>query len=961
MEMCQKIGNWKIVRTADVKIPASRLIELEHMPTGARYLHLANERKENVFVVAFTTIPTDSSGVAHILEHTVLCGSERYPVRDPFFSMVRRSLQTFMNAFTSEDWTAYPFASPNKKDFFNLMSVYLDAAFFPRLDLLSFRQEGWRYAFEEGKLRYDGVVYNEMKGSMSIPERHMGEALHKALYEQAPYCHNTGGEPSQIPALSHEALVAFHKHYYHPSNAFFFSFGNIPLEENLRQIDEQVMSRFARGERYMVKPETRRTAASESRHVYPAADDDKGYAAALSWLCCPAADNDDVLGLELLEDILLGNQASPLRQALLDSGLGSDLSDGSGYDSEPRDTMFNVGLKDIRKESIKEVEKIIMATLERLSREGVDKELVEALVVSAETRKRNEVNQPYPLGLQVFLDVMAPWQHGGDIVAALDFDTLIGRVKERIAQGGYFEGLIKRYLIDNPHRSLVVLEPDKAAWQKQEEAERSELDAAQANMTEAQIAAIKKEAQDLAARQNQAENLDSLPRLALADVDREIERVAARASAKPGLDYYDARCNGLLHLVGEMDFGGITADLRPYLPVYAHLLSRLATSKRSFGELAKRLELLSGSLSIAPQAMRVFDDGKLARASLFVSTYAQSAFFAELAELLAEVLKETDFSDEARIRMLLEAMRADFRSSLVENGSSYAVSLAASSLSAYHALNEEWGGLAQFALLEKTLDERDDSGTLKEKLFLISNAMQSLSFGSVALVGEKPEDARIADQILPKDAARQNILFANGRSARSAYAVPAGVAFVAAACLVPDMRHADAPAISVLAKILSRNFLHNEIREKRGAYGASARYDQVSGLFSFSTYRDPNIVSSLDIFGACKRFVQSGKISANEVEEAIISLSAELDRPTSPAEAAKRAYVRKLNGIGDEMRKDYKERLLTITAADLLTVGERYLKDSWTEYSVAVLASKEKISQENVLLGDNVLALLEGN
>jgi Zn-dependent M16 (insulinase) family peptidase len=347
------VSHYLIKRVVGLERIDSFFYELEHLKTGARHVHVSRMDAENTFSVAFKTVPQDSSGVAHILEHTVLCGSHRFPVRDPFFSMLKRSLSTFMNAFTASDWTMYPFSTQNHKDFFNLMDVYLDAAFFPKLDELSFKQEGHRLEIEGDfkagdpnrfHLVYKGVVYNEMKGAMSSPDQVMIRSVQKQLYPSTTYHFNSGGDPAEIPSLTYSQLKKFHRRHYHPSNAFFYTYGNFPLDDTLAFIHETVLRKFRRTTPHTEVPRQRRwRKPREGKFPYPleaSEDPSQKCQVCVAWLTADIKNSFDLLTLSLLEQILLGNSAAPLRKALIDSGLGSALCDGSGFDADNRDTLF---------------------------------------------------------------------------------------------------------------------------------------------------------------------------------------------------------------------------------------------------------------------------------------------------------------------------------------------------------------------------------------------------------------------------------------------------------------------------------------------------------------------------------------------------------------------------------------------------------------------------------------------
>ena len=416
----ESVSHYLIKRVVSLERISSFFYELEHLKTGARHVHVSRKDAENTFSVAFKTVPLDSTGVAHILEHTVLCGSHRFPVRDPFFSMLKRSLSTFMNAFTASDWTMYPFSTQNQKDFFNLMDVYLDAAFFPKLDELSFKQEGHRLEIEgdfksddpDGfRLMYKGVVYNEMKGAMSSPDQVMVRSIQKQLYPSTTYHFNSGGDPAEIPSLTYGQLKKFHRRHYHPSNAFFYTYGNLPLADTLLFIHETVLKKFKRMTPHTgVARQSRWRKPRVAAFPYPlqsSEDPSKKCQFCVAWLTADIKNSFDVLTLSLLEQVLLGNSAAPLRKALIDSGLGSALCDGTGFDADNRDTSFASGLKDVEEASAEKIEAIIFEVLTDLANNGIDQQLIDSAIHQIEFHRKEITNTPYPYGIKL-LHLPAP-------------------------------------------------------------------------------------------------------------------------------------------------------------------------------------------------------------------------------------------------------------------------------------------------------------------------------------------------------------------------------------------------------------------------------------------------------------------------------------------------------------------------------------------------------------------------
>ena len=419
----ETIGGYSVRRREPLERLDGVYLELEHDRTGARHIHIETRDDNNGFAVFFPTVPKDSTGVAHILEHVVLAGSQRYPVRDPFFSMTRRSLATFMNAMTSADWTMYLFSSRNAKDFINLLDVYLDATFFPRLSEDSFQQEGIRFEFEQtddpkSGLRYKGVVFNEMKGALASPQAAVQRAVGRSLFPGLTYAHLSGGDPQDIPNLTWDHLRRFHATHYHPSNAYFYTYGDQPLEETLGVIERNVLSRFQRIDVDTAIPDVKRfTKPIAATEPYPATaseDNTRKSQALVAWVTVPTGDSFRLLAMKVLADVILSNAGSALRKALIDSGLGTAMADGTGLQDDYRESVFGAGLKDVAAEDAEKVQQVVLETLERLADEGLDNAQVDATIHRLEFEKRERSNAGFPYALKMLFTLLAPYYYGGD-------------------------------------------------------------------------------------------------------------------------------------------------------------------------------------------------------------------------------------------------------------------------------------------------------------------------------------------------------------------------------------------------------------------------------------------------------------------------------------------------------------------------------------------------------------------
>ena len=509
------------LRTAKIESLDIDVHEFRHKKTGAQHIHLAADNPENVFLVGLRTIPTDSTGVAHILEHTVLCGSERYPVRDPFFMMIRRSLNTFMNAFTASDWTAYPFATQNRKDYFNLLDVYLDAVFFSRIHELDFMQEGHRVEFESPQdptsdLVFKGVVFNEMKGAMSSATSILYQQISRYLHPNNTYHHNSGGDPEAIPDLTYDELVSFYKTHYHPSNAVFMTFGDIPAAELQTRFEEQVLARFERLERVIKVDKAHRIHSPiriEEAYANEEADPSNRTHVTLSWLLGQSSDLDERLQTHLLSSVLLDNSASPLMQALEQTDLGNAPSPLCGVDDGSLEMLFVCGIDGTEPTKADDIEKLILKVLEDVASNGIPKEQIDAVLHQLELSQREIRGDGMPFGLTLLLNGLSPAMQRADTIAALDLDPALERLRIATEDPDFIPALIRRLLLDNTHRVRLTLRPDNKISELRIEAEKQRLSEMKAVLSDDDKKRIVDKAKALAERQSTEDDPDILPKV----------------------------------------------------------------------------------------------------------------------------------------------------------------------------------------------------------------------------------------------------------------------------------------------------------------------------------------------------------------------------------------------------------------------------------------------------------------
>lgn len=967
------IGNYRIERTADLAEINAIYHELLHLPTGARHIHIRNQDAENTFSIALKTVPQDSTGVAHILEHTTLCGSRKFPVRDPFFSMLKRSLNTFMNAFTASDWTMYPFSTQNRKDFYNLMDVYLDAVFFPLLDQLNFKQEGHRLELEDGRLVYKGVVYNEMKGAMSSPDQVMVRSLYNALYPDTTYSHNSGGDPEAIPQLAYDQLVAFHRRHYHPSNAFFYTYGDLDLPDHLAVIEDKVLRHFEK-----IDPDTevpsqpRWTAPKTATYIYPLdpnEDPTRKNQVCLGWLTADIRNVFELIALSLLSEVLLGNPGSPLRKALMDSGLGSSLSDGTGFEGDLRDAMFTAGLKDVSLADADKIETIILAELEALSKNGIDREMIDAAIHQLEFQRKEITNTPYPYGIKLLLAISGSWFHGADVLKVLRIDDDLDRLRAEMDKGPFFENLIRRYFLDNPHRVRFHLVPDTEKATKEDARVTLELETLKQRLSESDLNKIEADAAALKALQDAPEDLSVLPTLAISDIPADVKVVppSTPRGDVPAV-WYEQPTSGIFYLTSVWGAGGLSPESTPLVPFFCYALTKLGTAERDYSEMARLIDLYTGGIGSAVHARTAYDEDGTCTPFINVSAKCLTRNVGRAFDLTGELLTGVNFRNPERLKTLLNEYRAMLESNVVRSGHTLAISLSARNFSKTRSLSETWQGVHQLKTIKGLAESvsPDALNHLADQLEAVAAALFSRDNLRLAFVGEDDAltaavgaAAGLVDEL---SGTAGNGFFppaheTTGAPPNEGWHTSTAVSFVARTFETVRMEHPDAPALAVIGKMLRSLYLHREIRERGGAYGGFSIYNPEDGVFAMGSYRDPHVVNTLKVYDHAGEFIRSGDYADDDVKEAILQVCADIDKPDPPGPAARKAFYRSLLGLSDEARRQFKRRLLTVTRDMVRQTADRYFVPDPSKEGTAVISNENALTAANAEMPDRPLSL----
>ena len=929
-------------------VPALRLEfqEYRHRATGARHLHLAADDPHNAFMVAFLTVPQDSTGVAHILEHTALCGSQRYPVRDPFFMMIRRSLNTFMNAFTSSDWTAYPFASQNKKDFNNLLDVYLDAAFFPLLDARDFAQEGHRLEFAQAddphtELLFKGVVFNEMKGALSSPTQRLSQELQQRLFPTITYHYNSGGDPEVIPSLTHEQLKAFHARHYHPSNAILLTYGDIPAAEHQQHFETRALDRFQALELDLAIPNERRltTPVSDLIH-YPldgVEDLSEQTHIVLGWLLGPMTDLLATLRARLLSDVLLDNSSSPLRHALETSELGSSPSPLCGFDAATRETTFVCGLEGSDPEHAAAVEALILDVLRQVATEGVPREAVDAALHQLELSEREITGDGFPYGLRLLMETLTPAIHGADPLPTLDSGPLLEQLRVESRDPAFIPRLIRELLLDNPHRVRLTMAPDPELSVQQGAAERERLATIRAALSEADKAHLVAQAQVLAERQQRQDDPELLPKVGLEDVPPDLkiaEGVAQPVGVLPAT-WYAQGTNGMVYVQSVLDLPALDHEALDLLPLFCACLSEVGSAGRDYRSTQAQQAAVTGGISARASVRGGVDDVNQIKGVLVLAGKALARNQGALSELLWETLTRPRFDELPRLRELVAQMRAQREEAVTDHGHMLALAAASASMSPTAALSHRWEGLQGLRDLKALDDSLDDPAALADFAARLEDLRDRLQQAprQLLIVSEAERQDEIATALMTHWQGETSPLITpfslaapEASPAQQGFSVNTQVNFCAKAYPTVAPNHPDAPALHVLGDFLRNGYLHRAIREQGGAYGGGAGYHPDSGAFRFYSYRDPRLADTLADFDRALDWLQTHDHPARTLEEAILGIVAAIDKPGSPAGEAIGAFFGTLFGRTPEQRRNYRKRVLAVTLDDLKRVAAHYLR-----------------------------------
>ena len=966
----EKLCGFRILRVEQIPDIRVTAYEIEHEITGAKVLHLHCHDRENLYAIGFGTPPADSTGVPHILEHAVLAGSERYPLKDVFNELLKGTLQTFINAFTYPDKTIYPVASQERSDFFNLARVYTDLVLRPRLLQKTFYQEGHHLEFSRheditSELVISGIVYNEMKGAYSSPDTLMSREIQQNLFPDTTYAFDSGGDPDIIPSLTHEQLKTFHRTYYSPTNARIFLYGDISTGDHLVFLEEMLNGFERVPVNSSIKSQTRWPQPASVHSFYPIGreEDTRGKTVVnCAWMIVENTDYETVLLLEIVSGALVGSAAGPLRKALIDSGLGEDLSPITGLERDLKQVVFAVGLRGSDPGKAGRIESLILNTLQKVAKTGFDRELIEGVLHQVEFHGREIVRDSLPYGIILMGRAYHTWLYDGDPLTGMNFPRIIKEIRDKWeARPELFQDIVRTWFLDNPHRLLSVLEPSKTLQEEVEEKSKKRMTRLKASLSPEELENIHREAASLMDFQTEPdppEALATLPKLKIGDLRRKVEIIPTEKTSINGVPamVHDIFANGVAYLDMAFDVSDIPEDLQIYLPLLGKLMINMGAAGLTYEEMAKRIALKTGGIGCHLTAGMV-TDGKGNWQKMIFRMKALHRNIVDAVRIVSDILVSGDLSDETRLRNLLAERKNRLHTSVIPSGHVFARLTAGAAFSVPAYRDEQWHGRTQLRFLNGIADQfNGGKEELQEKLA----RLQQMTFRKERLILNLTADAEGLAIFTEGTSELVERLATGGTAAvpgipevhpiHRGIAIPAQVSYVAMVMSAPAYADSLVAPLLVAARYLSSGYLYKHIRVQGGAYGGMSQYDPVSGLFALLSYRDPHIVRTLKVYDEAVDFICQSKIAEEELEKAVIGTIGILDKPMDPSSRGYVAMIRDFIGLTDENRRKLRDEILDTTADRFQEIASRYFISAVRSAVVAVYAAEDELCKANEAL-----------
>ena len=937
-----------------------------HKRTGARLLSIINDDENKVFSINFRTPPKDSTGVPHILEHSVLNGSEKYSVKEPFVELLKGSLATFVNAMTFPDKTCYPVASQNLQDFYNLIDVYMDAVLHPLISEQTLMQEGWHFEINDPSepLAYKGVVFNEMKGVYSSPDSLVGRYVKQSLFPKHTYGVDSGGDPRNIPDLSYEDFKSFWETYYHPSNSFIYFYGNDDPEKRLKLMEGYLRpykKKKVKSAVPLAKPFKRPKRVEYSYDAGDIKDIEKKHFLIVNWRLPDTSDAVLNYSLRILGHILIGTPASPLRKALLDSGLGEDLT-GTGMDTQLRHVLFSTGLKGTRKRHAKKIEKLIFDTLESLVRDGIDRDMIAASMNTVEFRLRENNTGSYPRGIALMQRVLTTWIHDEDPFKLLGFESPLREIKGRLVDNPrYFEKLIQSHLLENVDRTILRFQPDPELGRRFHEDEKDRLAKIREELNESQLGDLVENTKRLKLRQetpDSSEALETLPVLKLEDLEKKNKAIPIEVFEMQDANvlYHDLFTNGIVYLDLGFDLHTLPRELLPLTEIFGRALFEMGTETEDYVKFSQRIGKSTGGVHADAVSAAAFGSNENVL-KLFVRGKATMGQAGELLNIIRDALLKANFDDRERFKQMVLEEKAGMEAGLVPGGAGFVNTRLRAQFGESGWANDEMKGIGYlFALRELTNDIDKKWKSVLEKL----ETIRDLLINRKALICNVTLDAENwktfqpqFDSFLTALPHKEAQLFDYGiqpTPKKDGLTIPAQVNYVGKGANLYDLGYQLDGSAQVITGYLRLTHLWEKIRVQGGAYGAYAVFDDRSGVLTFVSYRDPNVSATIDSFdkaGAFLKGLDSSRLSDNELTKAIIAEIGDLDAYQLPDAKGYTSMMRYLTKRTEEMRQKTREEVLSTNGEDFIAFGEVLEKVAQSN-AVAVLGSQSAVESADI-------------
>ncbi|XP_046428314.1 presequence protease, mitochondrial [Neodiprion fabricii] len=959
----QNIHGFRVNQVADVEELNLTAVRLEHLATAAQYFHLRREDGNNAFAVGFRTTPTDSTGLPHILEHTTLCGSEKFPCRDPFFKMLRRSLATFMNAMTGPDYTVYPFSTQNLKDFRNLQAVYLDSVFKPNLRLLDFRQEGWRLEHanvndKTSPIVFKGVVFNEMKGAFSQNESIFAERLLNSILPSHTYAVISGGDPLVIPQLTHQDLVNFHAKYYHPSNARFFSYGNFPLEDHLRFVNDEYLCKFDHVDASATRvPPEKRWNQPKSEHIQcrpdpMATDPEKQSSIAVGWLCSDITNVQETFELYVLSQLLLKGPNSAFYKSLVEPNIGGGFSPVTGYDSHSRDTTFVVGLQGVSPQDFSKVDEIVQSTVAHVVNNGFEQSHVEAVLHGIELNIKHQTSN---FGLNLLLSMTPLWNHEGDIVQAMKVNQAVATLRKSLERNPrHLCDLVNKYLKENKHRLTLTMSPDETYEEQKNAAERAILAQKLDRLSPQEFDKIFEEGQALVAEQEKKEDTSVLPSLKIEDLEDDIQRVPLidlHVSGVP-LQLAIQPTNDVTYFRGILNIADLDDELKDLVPLFNTIVAKMGTANYDYRTFDQMTQLKTGGLSLSHHIAELKNHICKFEEGILFQSYCLDRNSADMWKLWEELFNNVDLTDMKRFETLVKVTAANVANGIADLGHIYALSSSASLVSPIARRRESLSGLDFVEKMKRIAQAEDLSPVLSQMQQIAKKILNKKQLRSALNLSSGSKDNSLLEiqsfyEKLQGEAALKSRLITDGKGLVQEnqgihHVLPFPVNYASKSILTVPYQDSRFAALRVLSKLVTSVYLHPEVREKGGAYGGGAKLSS-DGVFSFFSYRDPNSTHTLEAFDRTYEFLQKYTLSQEEIDEAKLGIFQHVDSPVPPGHQGMTKFI---HDLSDDEVQLHRIQLKAVTKDQLMAVAEEFLKPE----STGVLIGRSLIGRPNPAL-----------